>query len=61
MKSSVEEIRQIVRRRAQSLGISIDPAPTGGYRIHGRNGYVDFRVIDLADVDVKDLAPKRWD
>ncbi|MBV4522595.1 hypothetical protein KVG88_21245 [Pseudomonas sp. SWRI74] len=61
MKSSVEEIRQIVRRRAQSLGISIDPVPSGGYRIHGRNGYVDFRVIDLADVDVKDLAPKRWD
>lgn len=42
MKSSVEEIRLIVRRRAQSLGISIDPVPTGGYRIHGRNGYVDF-------------------
>jgi len=21
----------------------------------------DFRVMDLADVDVKDLAPRRWD
>jgi len=61
MKNSVEEIRQIVRQRAGSLGISIDPIPTGGYRIYGRNGYVDFRVMDLADVDVKDLAPKRWD
>ncbi|WP_460164291.1 hypothetical protein [Pseudomonas sp. S2_F03] len=61
MKNSVEEIREIVRQRAGVLGVRIDPVPTGGYRLHGRNGYVDFRVMDLADVDVKDLAPRRWD
>ena len=61
MKSKVEAIREIVRQRAGALGIQIDLVPGGGYRLHGRNGYVDFRVMDLADVDVKDLAPRRWD
>jgi hypothetical protein len=58
VKSKVEAIRGIVRQRADALSIQIDPVPTG---LRGRNGYVDFRVMDLADVDVKDLAPRRWD
>jgi hypothetical protein len=61
MKSKVDQIREVVRQRAEALGVRIDPVATGGYRLHGRNGYVDFRVMDLADVDVKDLAPQRWD
>lgn len=61
MKSRVEAIREIVRQRADALGIQIETVPAGGYRLRGRNGYVDFRVMDLADVDVKDLAPRRWD
>jgi hypothetical protein len=61
MKSKVDQIREVVRQRAEALGVRIDPVPAGGYRLHGRNGYVDFRVMDLADVDVKDLAPQRWD
>lgn len=61
MNNKVEDIRAIVRQRAEALGIRIDSAPSGGYRLHGRNGHVDFRVMDLADVDIKDLAPRRWD
>lgn len=55
-----EEKREVVRQRAARAGIRIDELPTGGYRIHGRNGFIDFRVSDLADVHLEDLAPRRW-
>lgn len=55
-----EEKREVVRQRAAQAGIQIDHLPAGGYRIHGRNGFIDFRVNDLADVHLEDLAPRRW-
>ncbi|MDB5984762.1 MAG: hypothetical protein JWQ69_5777 [Pseudomonas sp.] len=55
-----EQKREVVRQRAAQAGIAIDQIPTGGYRIHGRNGFIDFIVNDLADVCLNDLAPQRW-
>jgi hypothetical protein len=55
-----EAKREVVRQRAAQAGIQIDQLPASGYRIHGRNGFIDFRVNDLADVHLEDLAPRRW-
>ncbi|MGV8865138.1 MAG: hypothetical protein ACOH2T_28855 [Pseudomonas sp.] len=55
-----EQKREVVRQRARQAGIRIDVVTTGGYRVHGRNGFIDFHVADLADVRLEDLAPKRW-
>lgn len=54
-----EEKRQQVREYAEQWGLKIDESQ-GGYRITGRNGFIDFRVMDLADVLLADLTPQRW-
>lgn len=55
-----EERRDQVRRRCETLGITIIKHPSGGYRLYGRNGFLDFRVADLADVPECSLNPRRW-
>jgi hypothetical protein len=55
-----EKQRQYIRQRAEALGITITEDPAGGYRLFGRNGFIDYRVIDLADVLERELAPQRW-
>lgn len=54
-----EEKRLLVRQHAEQRGLKIEQGP-GGFRIVGRNGLTDFRVMDLADVRLEDLNPRRW-
>jgi hypothetical protein len=59
MTAKVDQIRDIVRQHAERHGIQIEQLPNGAFHLHGLHGFVDFKVRDLADVDVKDLAPNR--
>lgn len=55
-----EEKRELVRQRADLHGLKIERGSLGGFRITGRNGFIDFQVVDLADVRLEDLTPQRW-
>lgn len=55
-----EEKRTQVRQHAEQRGLKIERGSPGGFRIVGRNGLTDFKVMDLADVRLEDLNPRRW-
>lgn len=55
-----EEKRRLVRQHAERHGLKIERGSLGGFRIVGRNGLTDFKVMDLADVRFEDLNPRRW-
>jgi hypothetical protein len=58
--SSKDHHRERVRQLAERLGLTITLDDRGCFRIYGRNGFIDFRVKDLAEVSLDDLAPRRW-